>query len=105
VTVTAGGAVHLGELVFVPPRSGPTLWEIGVPDRTAVEFFVPDAGPRPRYANNKLFVGKDRYRQYGLWERYAELYPRSDPVFTVGHSHHSKDWFFAHVTRYRIYLY
>ncbi|XP_066340840.1 rhamnogalacturonate lyase B-like [Miscanthus floridulus] len=97
VTVTAGRAVHLGDLVFVPPRSGPTLWEIGVPDRTAAEFFVPDAGPR--YANNRLFLGRDRYRQYGLWERYAELYPRSDPVFTVGQSHHSKDWFFAHVTR------
>ncbi|KAF8707183.1 hypothetical protein HU200_030429 [Digitaria exilis] len=40
-----------------------------------------------------------RYRQYGLWERYAELYPDSDPVFTVGQSNHSKDWFFAHVTR------
>ncbi|KXG27673.1 probable rhamnogalacturonate lyase C [Sorghum bicolor] len=101
VTVTADGAaavVHLGDLVFVPPRSGPTLWEIGVPDRTAAEFFVPNADDH-RYANNKLFLGNDRYRQYGLWERYAELYPRSDPVFTVGQSNHSKDWFFAHVTR------
>ncbi|CAD6258466.1 unnamed protein product [Miscanthus lutarioriparius] len=88
----------LGDYVHT---SGPTLWEIGVPDRTAAEFFVPDAGTR--YANNKLFLGKDRYRQYGLWERCAEVYPRSDPVFTVGHSHHSKDWFFAHVTRYRQY--
>ena len=70
VTVTPGGAVDLGTLVFEPPRSGPTLWEIGVPDRTAAEFFVPDADPR--YAS-KLFMGKDRYRQYGLWERYAEL--------------------------------
>ncbi|KAI4979143.1 hypothetical protein ZWY2020_015896 [Hordeum vulgare] len=40
VTVEPGGAVALGDLVFEPPRSGPTL-----------------------------------YRQYGLWERYAELYP------------------------------
>jgi rhamnogalacturonan endolyase len=45
-------------------------------------------------------VGLDRYRQYGLWERYAELYPGGkDLVFTVGQSNHSKDWFFAHVTR------
>jgi rhamnogalacturonan endolyase len=45
-------------------------------------------------------VGSDRYRQYGLWERYAELYPEGkDLVFTVGQSNHSKDWFFAHVTR------
>ncbi|XP_021316364.1 rhamnogalacturonate lyase B [Sorghum bicolor] len=98
VTVAAGGAVvDLGNLVFVPPRSGPTLWEIGVPDRTAAEFFVPDADPR---YTSKLFVGKDRYRQYGLWERYAELHPPgNDLVFTVGQSDYSKDWFFAHVTR------
>ncbi|RLM99730.1 rhamnogalacturonate lyase-like isoform X1 [Panicum miliaceum] len=88
--------INLGDLVFLPPRSGPTLWEIGVPDRTAAEFFVPDVDPR--YAN-RLFLHKDKYRQYGLWERYAELYPDSDPVFTVGQSDHSKDWFFAHVTR------
>jgi hypothetical protein len=40
-----------------------------------------------------------RYRQYGLWERYAELYPENDLVFTVGKSDPSKDWFYAHVTR------
>uniref|UniRef100_A0A453MYN3 Rhamnogalacturonan endolyase n=2 Tax=Aegilops tauschii subsp. strangulata TaxID=200361 RepID=A0A453MYN3_AEGTS len=96
VTVVPGGAVALGDLVFEPPRSGPTLWEIGVPDRSATEFFVPD--PNHRYLS-KLFVARDKYRQYGLWERYAELYPAGDPVFTVGVSNHSKDWFFAHVTR------
>jgi hypothetical protein len=48
-------------------------------------------------ASFRLF--RHRYRQYGLWERYAELYPGNDPVFTVGESDPSKDWFFAHVTR------
>ncbi|KAG2555668.1 hypothetical protein PVAP13_8NG036801 [Panicum virgatum] len=97
VSVTSGGDIDLGDLVFEPPRSGPTLWEIGVPDRTAAEFFVPDADPK--YAN-KLYLNMDKYRQYGLWERYTELYPGGkDLVFTVGQSNHSKDWFFAHVTR------
>ncbi|KAM3317155.1 hypothetical protein ACQJBY_035030 [Aegilops geniculata] len=96
VTVVPGGAVAFGDLVFEPPRSGPTLWEIGVPDRSAAEFFVPD--PNPRYLS-KLFVARDKYRQYGLWERYAELYPAGDPVFTIGVSNPFKDWFFAHVTR------
>ncbi|OEL24895.1 hypothetical protein BAE44_0014084 [Dichanthelium oligosanthes] len=97
VTLTpAVCAVDVGDLVFEPPRLGPTLWEIGVPDRTAAEFYVPD--PDPRYAS-RLFLTKDRYRQYGLWERYAALYPDSDLVFTVGESNHSRDWFFAHVTR------
>ncbi|KAF7088578.1 hypothetical protein CFC21_091671 [Triticum aestivum] len=96
VTVTPGGAINLGDLVYEAPRSGPTLWEIGVPDRSAKEMFVPD--PDPKYLN-KLFQNKDMYRQYGLWERYAQLYPTDDLVYTVGESHHSKDWYFAHVTR------
>uniref|UniRef100_J3N5T6 rhamnogalacturonan endolyase n=1 Tax=Oryza brachyantha TaxID=4533 RepID=J3N5T6_ORYBR len=96
LTVTPGCSINLGDLVFEPPRSGPTLWEMGVPDRSAAEFFIPE--PNPKYIN-KLFVNKDRYRQYGLWERYAELYPNDDPVFQIGESDISKDWFFAHVTR------
>ncbi|XP_047064029.1 rhamnogalacturonate lyase B-like [Lolium rigidum] len=99
VTVTPGGAVELGDVVFEPPRSGPTLWEIGVPDRSAAEMFVP-AVAGPKYNNSELLAGKDAYRQYGLWERYADLYPDGeDPVFTVGESHHSRHWYFAHVTR------
>ncbi|KAG2616984.1 hypothetical protein PVAP13_3NG177753 [Panicum virgatum] len=96
VTVTPACAVNAGDLVFEPPRSGPTLWEIGVPDRSAAELHVSD--PDPRYAS-RLFLARDRYRQYGLWERYAALYPDGDLVFTVGESNHSRDWFFAHVTR------
>ncbi|KAF0907270.1 hypothetical protein E2562_015772 [Oryza meyeriana var. granulata] len=96
VTVTSGRSINLGDLVFRPPRSGPTLWEMGVPDRSAAEFFIPD--PNPKY-QNKIFLNKDKYRQYGLWERYAELYPEDDPVFKIGESDISKDWFFAHVTR------
>uniref|UniRef100_A0A453N915 rhamnogalacturonan endolyase n=1 Tax=Aegilops tauschii subsp. strangulata TaxID=200361 RepID=A0A453N915_AEGTS len=92
VTVTPGGAINLGDLLYEAPRSGPTLWEIGVPDRSAAEMFVPD--PDPKYLN-KLFQNKDRYRQYGLWERYAQLYPTDDLVYTVGESHHSKDWYFS----------
>lgn len=41
-----------------------------------------------------------RWRQYGLWERYTDLYPTEDLVYTVGQSDWRKDWFFAHLTRY-----
>ncbi|KAG9153072.1 hypothetical protein Leryth_012343 [Lithospermum erythrorhizon] len=96
---SAGSSIDLGELVYQPPRDGPTLWEIGIPDRTAREFFVPD--PDPKYIN-KLFANHpDRFRQYGLWERYAELYPDGDLVYTVGESDYTKHWFFAHVPRKR----
>ncbi|PNT64234.1 hypothetical protein BRADI_4g26420v3 [Brachypodium distachyon] len=102
VNVTGAGEVlKLGDLVFAPPRAGPTVWEMGIPDRSAAEFFVPD--PNQKLVN-RLFLGPamaaEKFRQYGLWDRYAELYPNgADPVFTVGASHYSKDWFFAHVTR------
>lgn len=39
--------------MYEPPRDGPTLWEIGIPDRSAKEFYVPD--PNPLYIN-KLYV-------------------------------------------------
>lgn len=41
-----------------------------------------------------------RFRQYGLWSRYTELYPYEDLVYTVGVSDYSRDWFFAQVPRY-----
>ena len=34
-----------------------------------------------------------------MWERYAELYPNEDLVYTVGISDYRKDWFFAQVNR------
>ncbi|GJN04388.1 hypothetical protein PR202_ga21935 [Eleusine coracana subsp. coracana] len=74
VAIVRGHAISVGDLVFEPPRLGPTLWEIGVPDRTATEFYIPD--PDPKYIN-KLFVNVDRYRQYGLWERYTAMYPQT----------------------------
>lgn len=97
ITITSGSYIEMGDLVYEPPRDGPTLWEIGIPDRSAAEFFVPD--PDPQYIN-KLFVNHpDRFRHYGLWARYAELYPETDLVYTVGVSDYSKDWFFAQVPR------
>lgn len=41
-----------------------------------------------------------RYRQYGLWERYSDLFPNRDLVYTVGVSDYRTDWFFAQVTRF-----
>ncbi|XVE60634.1 hypothetical protein DITRI_Ditri05aG0143500 [Diplodiscus trichospermus] len=97
ITITPGCDIDMGNLVYEPPRDGPTLWEIGIPDRTAAEFYVPD--PDPKYIN-KLYVNHpDRFRQYGLWERYSDLYPNEDLVYTVGISDYRTDWFFAQVTR------
>ncbi|XP_042990965.1 probable rhamnogalacturonate lyase B isoform X1 [Carya illinoinensis] len=97
ITITEGCDINLGDLIFEPPRGGPTIWEIGIPNRSAAEFYIPD--PNPKYIN-KLYVNHpDRFRQYGLWERYADLYPDGDLVYTVGVNDYRKDWFFAQVTR------
>ncbi|KAI0514082.1 hypothetical protein KFK09_010116 [Dendrobium nobile] len=97
IAIISGTSIDLGDLVYRPPRDGPTLWEIGYPDRSAAEFYVPD--PKPDYVNRLYLNHPDRFRQYGLWERYADLYPDSDLVYTVGVSDFTKDWFFAQVTR------
>ncbi|KAK9743470.1 hypothetical protein RND81_03G241500 [Saponaria officinalis] len=97
ISVTSGCEIDMGDIVYKPPRDGPTMWEIGVPDRTAREFYVPD--PDPMYVNKLYLNHPDRFRQYGLWDRYAELYPNDDLVYTIGVSEYQKDWFFAQVTR------
>ncbi|KAG2319107.1 hypothetical protein Bca52824_012320 [Brassica carinata] len=101
IIIAPGKEINVGPLVYQPPRSGPTLWEIGVPDRTAAEFNIPDPDPA---LLTKLYVNhstapEDRFRQYGLWDRYNVLYPREDVTFTAGVSDYKKDWFFAHVNR------
>lgn len=98
MSITTGGDyLDLGELVFEPPRCGPTLWEIGFPDRTARKFFIPD--PDPKYVNRLYVDHPDRFRQYGLWDRYTDLYPDNDLIYTIGACNYQKDWFFAQVNR------
>lgn len=97
IIVTSGSDIRLDNLVYEPPRTAPTVWEIGIADRVAAEFYVPDPNPA---LENHLYDRFDKFRQYGLWNRYAELYPREDLIYTVGVSNYSRDWFFAHVTRH-----
>ncbi|KAG9149624.1 hypothetical protein Leryth_023237 [Lithospermum erythrorhizon] len=97
VYIRPGSNIKLENLIFEPPSSGPMLWEIGIPDRTAAEFFVP---PPISTLMNKLYSeNPEKFRQYGLWERYTEFYPNQDLVFTAGVDNYPVDWFFAHVNR------
>ncbi|XP_022871342.1 probable rhamnogalacturonate lyase B [Olea europaea var. sylvestris] len=93
IFIKSGSQIQLGNLVYSPPRNGLTLWEIGIPDRTPAEFYVPD--PAPEFKNDLFINPTDKYRQYGLWD--TDLYPDQDLVCTVGTSDYRKDWFFAHV--------
>ncbi|CAK7352736.1 unnamed protein product [Dovyalis caffra] len=97
ITIKPGSRIKFGYLIYEPPRNGPTLWDIGIPDRTAAEFYVPEGYPT---LMNKLYNRDpaEKFRQYGLWNRYSDLYPNNDLVYTIGVSN-VEDWFFAHVTR------
>ena len=54
ITIQSGSSIDLDELlIFEAPRDGKTVWEIGIPNRSASEFFVPD--PDPKYVN-RLFL-------------------------------------------------
>ncbi|KAL7244204.1 hypothetical protein ACSBR1_016439 [Camellia fascicularis] len=90
VTISSGSQTQLGNLIYAPVREGPTVWEIGFPDRTAIDSYVPDVNPM--YVN-KLFLNRpEKYRQYGLWDRYTDIHPQSDQVFTIGVNDPKKDW-------------
>src|SRR5262249_22442587 len=71
--------LDLGKLDWQPVRRGNQLWEIGVPNRTATEFFKADEVNDPEISL-----------------KYASLFP-NDVNYTIGKSDFHKDWFFQHV--------
>jgi rhamnogalacturonan endolyase len=74
VVVETGKPLALGELPWQAERSGRTVWEIGVPDRSAAEF-----------------RNGDRYWIWGRHLQYRKDFPRGVD-FTVGKSDWKKDW-------------
>jgi rhamnogalacturonan endolyase len=74
IKVAAGQALDLGTLQWTPKRFGRTVWEIGVPDRTAAEF---------RHG--------DHYWQWGLYNNYPREFPHN-VNFVIGKSDYRKDW-------------
>lgn len=83
IVVRAGTRLDLGTVVWQPERWGRTLWEIGVPDRTAREF---------RHG--------DHYWQWGLYLRYPEEFPH-DVDFVIGRSDWRRDWNYVQPPRIR----
>ncbi len=74
IVIAAADAKPLGELQWTPLRFGRTVWEIGVPDRTAREF---------RHG--------DHYWQWGLYFDYPKEFPR-DVNYIIGQSDWHRDW-------------
>jgi autotransporter-associated beta strand protein len=90
VTVTAGATNNLGPVTWTPTRIGPTVFEIGYPDRTAAKFrhgedwWVGDIGPSPT-------------DPMPVWTKFLE-YPFDFPSgvnYVVGQSHWTTDWNFV----------
>ncbi|MGP8218822.1 MAG: polysaccharide lyase family protein [Limisphaerales bacterium] len=90
VTVTGGATNNLGTVTWTPTRVGPTVFEIGYPDRTGAKFrhgddyWVGDIGPSP--ANPSP-----------IWSKFLE-YPFDFPngvYYTVGQNRWTTDWNFV----------
>ena len=81
IIVAAGQALDLGTLSWTAERTGRTLWQIGLADRTAAEF---------RHG--------DDYWQHGLPAKYAEEFPR-DVRYIIGTSDPRRDWNAIHPPR------
>ena len=76
VVVTAGGTTDLGTVTWTPDRKGPTVWEIGIPDRVPREFYR-----------------GDQAWHYGTAQLFSKDFP-SGINYTVGTSTPAKDWNF-----------
>ena len=74
VVVTAGGTTDLGAVTWTPDRKGPTVWEIGIPDRVPAEFYR-----------------GDQAWHYGTNLQFSKDFP-SGVNYTVGTSTPAKDW-------------
>lgn len=89
VTVTGGGSNNLGNVYWVPTRTGATVFEIGAPNRKGDkfkhgdDFWVGDIGPSPTVPSP-------------IWSKWLE-YPLEFPTgpnYVVGQSRWSTDWNF-----------
>lgn len=81
-TVTAGATAALGTVTWTPTRIAPTVWEIGVPDRSAQEF---------RHGNDYWVGGTYPDPNWAKFMNYPTEFPQ-DVNYTVGQSSWATDW-------------
>lgn len=89
VTVTGGATTALGDVTWTPTRVGPTVFEIGYPDRTGRKFkhgedwWVGDIGPSPTSPSPV----------WSKWLEFSNDFP-AGPDYVVGASRWATDWNF-----------
>jgi rhamnogalacturonan endolyase len=92
VKVVAGSEISLGNIVWTPPRTGPTVFEIGVPDRDAAEFRHGDD-----YWHGDFGTAAHPAGNWAPFQDYAADFP-GGLVYTVGQSRWAHDWNYAQPT-------
>jgi rhamnogalacturonan endolyase len=83
IAVASNQSIALGDLEWTPVHYGRPLWEIGIPDRTALEF---------RNGTNAW--------QWGTYLKYQKEFP-TDVNFIIGQSDWRRDWNYVQPPRLR----
>jgi rhamnogalacturonan endolyase len=100
VTVTAGQSLNLGALIWSPLRLGPTVWEIGTPDRNSNEFNNGEHQSTPYNGVLPAYAGGPPYDVPATWAAFM-AYPAQYPngvSFVVGTSDPGTDWNYCQPT-------
>jgi rhamnogalacturonan endolyase len=79
VKIETARNVDMGNVTWTPVRKGKQVWDIGIPNHSAGEFFKGDV-----------------YWMPAIGAQYATLFPE-DITFVIGKSDFARDWFFQHV--------
>lgn len=79
ITITPGQKIDLGTIEWKPVHYGQQIFQVGIPNRSAKEFYK----------------GDDHWH-WAMYIEYAKYFP-NDVNFTVGKSDFSKDWYIYHV--------
>jgi rhamnogalacturonan endolyase len=85
LTVTAGKTTALGNVDWTPERVAPTVWEIGIQDRTAGEF---------RHGKDWWVGGTYPDLHWAKFMDYPKEFPNG-VNYVIGKSDWSKDWNFV----------
>ncbi|MGC3991190.1 MAG: polysaccharide lyase family protein [Chthoniobacteraceae bacterium] len=89
VTVTGGQTTSLGTVTWTPTRVGPTVWEIGIPDRNTQEFRHGDD-----YWHGDYGTASAPAESWAPYLNYRLDFPNG-LNYTVGTSHWANDWDYA----------
>lgn len=94
VNVVGGQTTALGTLTWTPARIGPTVFEIGVPDRNTQEFRHGDD-----YWHGEIGTASAPGQLWAPFQFFPYEWPNG-LGYTVGQSHWATDWNYAQPTVY-----